>query len=253
VVAIGFAQLWAWGRDKSWAGILLLLAAAVTFGFQIFATIQYGEKTIWLFVAGGLLLVGSLMLFFQKRLAYLAILAAMMIVPAYWTVMTTISNANQNLPTAYAGASEQAGPNGFARPQNDSRASGANSELVDYLQANTQDVEYLAAVPSSMQGAPLVLATGRPVLYMGGFGGQDDVVGAEDLAEMVANGELRYILYGGDRGNKQDISNWLAASCEVASQFSDGNAQGANQIHGQNQPQPPGGGGQSSTLYVCLP
>jgi 4-amino-4-deoxy-L-arabinose transferase-like glycosyltransferase len=253
VVAIGFAQLWAWGRDKSWAGILLLFAAAVTFGFQIFATIQYGEKTIWLFVAGGLLLVGSLMLFFQKRLAYLTILAAMMIVPAYWTVMTTVSNANQNLPTAYAGASEQAGPNGFARPQNDSRASGANSELVNYLQANTQDVEYLVAVPSSQQGSMLVLATGRPVLFMGGFGGQDDVVGAEDLAEMVANGELRYILYGGDRGNKQDISNWLAASCEVASQFSDGNAQGANQNHGQNQPQPPGGGGQSSTLYVCLP
>jgi 4-amino-4-deoxy-L-arabinose transferase-like glycosyltransferase len=257
VVAIGFAQLWAWGRDKSWAGILLLLAAAVTFGFQIFATIQYGEKTIWLFVAGGLLLVGSLMLFFQKRLAYLTILAAMMIVPAYWTVMTTVSNANQNLPTAYAGASEQAGPDGFARPQNDSRASGANSELVDYLQANTQDVEYLVAVPSSQQGSMLVLATGRPVLFMGGFGGQDDVVSVEDLASMVANGELRYVLYGGDRGNKQDIASWLQTSCEVVSEFSAVNSvnspQAAVQADGQNPTQSPGGGGQSSTLYLCLP
>ncbi|MCE7861600.1 MAG: hypothetical protein DYG86_17675 [Chloroflexi bacterium CFX2] len=58
-----------------------------------------------------------------------------------------------------------------------------------------------------------MLATGRPVLYMGGFAGQDEVVTVDDLKEMVASGELRYILYGGDRGNKQDIANWLASSC----------------------------------------
>jgi len=77
-------------------------------------------------------------------------------------------------------------------------------------------------------------------------GGQDDVVSAEDLAEMVANGELRYVLYGGDRGNKEDIANWLASSCSVVSEFS-------NQSNGQNQAQGPDGGGpnQASTLYMC--
>ncbi|MCC6299430.1 MAG: glycosyltransferase family 39 protein [Anaerolineales bacterium] len=254
VVGIGFAQLWDWGKDRSWAGVLLILAAAVTFGFQIFATIQYGEKTLWLFVAGGLLLAGSLMMFFQKKLAYLTILAALIVVPAYWTVMTTVSNANQNLPTAYTGTTEQVGPNGFARQQNDDgQGSAANEDLVNYLQANTQDVEYLVAVPSSQQGSTLVLATGRPVLFMGGFGGQDDVVNAEDLSQMVANGELRYILYGGDRGNKQVIANWLTASCEVVPQFSGASAQGANPLDGQSQPQGPGRSGQSLNLYECLP
>jgi len=35
-----------------------------------------------------------------------------------------------------------------------------------------------------------------------------------DLAEMVANGELRYVLFGG-QGNKLEIANWLQTSCSV--------------------------------------
>ena len=53
--------------------------------------------------------------------------------------------------------------------------------LLDFLRANTQGMKYLVAVESSQVGAPFVLATGRPVLYMGGFNGGDDVVSAEDL------------------------------------------------------------------------
>lgn len=255
MVGIGFTQLWAWGRDRSWAGALLIVAAVITFGFQIFATLQYGEQTMWLFIAGALLLLGSTLMFFQKKVAYLTILTAMLIVPAYWTVMTTVSTANQNLPTAYTGSIEQTGPDGLARPQDDAnRGANANSKLIEYLQANTQDVKYLAAVPSSQQGSTMVLATGRPVLFMGGFSGQDDVFSAEDLAQMVADGELRYIVYGGDRGNQQDIANWVQASCEIVPGFGEANApQGANRVDGQNQPQGPGGGGQSSTLYLCLP
>ena len=260
VVAIGFTQLWDWGKERSWAGVALIITAFITFGFQVFAMLQYGEQTIWLIFPGALLLIGSALVFVQKRMAYLMVLAALVIVPAYWTVMTTLSNANQNLPTAYSG-SNQAGPSGFgnARQQGGGGpGSNVNSELVTYLQANTQDVEYLVAVPSSQQGSTMVLATGRPVLFMGGFGGQDDVVSADDLSALVANGELRYVLYGGDRGNKQDIAQWLQTSCEVVPEFSSvssGNQpQAQNQVNGQNQPQGPNGGGpggQASTLYMC--
>jgi 4-amino-4-deoxy-L-arabinose transferase-like glycosyltransferase len=246
VVAIGFAQLW--GKEKPRAGILLVSAAVLTFGFQIFATIQYGEKTVWLFAAGALLIAGGALMFIQRRLAYLTVLAAILVIPVYWTLMTTVSNANQNLPTAYVGTSQQSGPAGIALRQTDEggRGSNVNPELISYLEANTQNVEYLVAVPSSQQGSVLVLATGRPVLYMGGFGGQDDVVSAEDLAQMVVDGELRYVLYGGDRGNKQDIANWLQTSCEVVPQFVG--------VNSGIQPQGPDGGvpsGQAAVLYSC--
>jgi len=79
----------------------------------------------------------------------------------------------------------------------------------------------------------MVIETGRPVLYMGGFGGQDQVVDAGDLAQMVAEGELKFVLYGGDRGNKQDIANWLNSSCEVVPEF---------RIVESGNPGPPDGG-----------
>ena len=245
VVGMGFAQLWGWGKTRNWVGVLLVAAAIVTIAFQAFAFNQYGESMIWIGLAVLTLLVGGFLLIpaAMRRIAYIVILTAMLIAPVYWTTMTIASNANQNLPTAYSGT-QQSGPDSVNRARDGGQpGSNVNTELLAYLEANTQDVEYLVAVPSSQNGASLVLATGRPVLYMGGFGGQDEVVTADDLAEMVANGELRFVMYGGDRGGKQDIANWLQASCAVVPEFSQQNNQG-------NFQQGPGGN-QAMTLYQC--
>ena len=257
VVGLGFSLLWNWGSKGIWAGVLLLIASAITIAFQWFASNQYGEWSWWMLVSGVLLAAGGLAIGIMKRPAYLMILCAMLIIPAYWTVMTTVSNPNINLPTAYQGTAPVAGPGGLdrARQQDGPRGQNVDREMVDYLQDNTQDVEYLVAVPSAQQGAPLVLATGRPVLYMGGFGGQDHVVSAEDLSEMVMNGELRYVLYGGDRGGKQDIANWLNTSCSIIPQFSNQNVRGPQPPlvdDGQNQSQgQPDRRDQQTILYMC--
>jgi hypothetical protein len=116
-----------------------------------------------------------------------------------------------------------------------------DEDMLAYLEENTADVKYLLAVPSAQNGSTLVLQTGRPVLFMGGFSGGDEVVTAEDLAAMVAGGELRYVLYGGGRGGKQDISNWLQTSCSAVTQF--GQVTGAVGRQGE--------GDQSMTLYEC--
>ena len=43
--------------------------------------------------------------------------------------------------------------------------------LLDHLEQHTQDSIYLMAVLSAMQAGDYVLATGHPVLYLGGFMG----------------------------------------------------------------------------------
>ncbi|MBC7226033.1 MAG: glycosyltransferase family 39 protein [Thermoflexales bacterium] len=223
VVGTGTAQFREWTRTHPWTGVLLVLAAAGTLGYQAFAFRQYGESLSVLALAALLLLAGGLFLLIParaRRVAVPVILAAMLVAPAYWTGMTVAAGADQNLPTAYPGAQQfRPGPGARAGASAPARAGRANADLVAYLQANTQDVEYLVAVPSSQTGAPLVLATGRPVLYMGGFGGQDRVVTAEDLQKMVAEGRLRYVLYGG-MGGRQDIAAWLQTSCTVVPEFS---------------------------------
>jgi hypothetical protein len=96
-----------------------------------------------------------------------------------------------------------------------------NQALLDYLEPRTQDTFYLMAVPSSMQGADYVLATGRPVLYLGGFKGADQVVTANQLAQLVETGRLRYIYWSGNGGlsNQTDLSAWITTACTAVQGF----------------------------------
>ncbi len=97
-------------------------------------------------------------------------------------------------------------------------ARDASDKFIGFLEANTQGIKYLAAVPSSGIGATLVLVTGRPVLYMGGFSGNDHVVDAGDLAELVAKGELRYVLFTRE-WDRPGILHWLKTACTRVEQF----------------------------------
>jgi hypothetical protein len=147
----------------------------------------------------------------------------MLVIPAYWTLMTAISNANQTFPSAYVGGSLSLDSHYAANDPN----VYANQRLLAYLQSNTQDVKYLVAVPSSTQGVPLVLTSERPVLYIGGFGGLDPVIDVNGLKELVAKGDLRYVLYAPffrrpsstGRGDPE-ILDWLKTSCLVVTDFS---------------------------------
>lgn len=220
MVGIGFSQLYHWGKNSNWVLVVLIASVVVTLGFQIFAATQYNEFAWWMLGSGILLGLGILLQSVSRRAAYAVILSAAMVIPAYWSVMTVTNGSNNNLPTAYEGQNRNA-QDGFlaSPPQNDGGNRSVNAELLSYLEANTQGMKYLIAVPSSQQGAQYVIETGRGVLYMGGFSGSDEVVTVDDLKELVANGDLRYILYGDERSNKQDISNWLNTSCTIAREF----------------------------------
>ena len=244
VVGIGFARFWTWGDDQKWGGLILAGAAALTIGFQAYTILQYGVSLGWILGSGCLLVLGLLALAFQKKLAHLILLAAMAFIPLYWTVMTSANEGDVRLPTAYAGSQQEMSraPRPPQRPADSGPAAvDQAAALLDYLIQNTQDVEYLVAVPSSQQfGSELVLATGRPVLLMGGFNGGDAVVSAADLAEMVADGRLRYVYYG-EAGNAE-IRNWLQASCSSVPEF---------RSVSRGTPGGQGPESQAGTLYLC--
>ncbi|MFQ5435042.1 MAG: hypothetical protein ACE5FD_09215, partial [Anaerolineae bacterium] len=128
----------------------------------------------------------------------------------------------------------------FAAPDRNNNRQ-VDESLLAYLQANTQDNEYLMAVSSSMQGAAYVLETGRPVLYMGGFGGGDPVVDATDIARMVTDGDLAFVMLGGGRSGQQGVSEWVQANCTAVPQLT------------TNQTTPPGPNGRNAaSLYHCV-
>ena len=251
LVGMGVVELWRLRQDRPWLTLgLLLIAAGGTLALQI-ATAQAFLKTIWwqplvigMFILGGVLLVAQRR---QSRVAlagFACIVAAMLITPGIWSGLTTLySSENQSLPSAYSGRAS--GPVNRGGLQVD-------QALLNYLESHTQDTTYLMAVPSSMQGADYVLATGRPVLYLGGFMGQDKVESSASLARMVAEGKLRFIYWSGQSGGQSDISTWVTTACTPVRGFDSatrntGAPDGTTaQAGGMSRP-----GGLQVTLYDC--
>jgi 4-amino-4-deoxy-L-arabinose transferase-like glycosyltransferase len=224
LVAIGITELWDLGKTKPvLAASILSVAAIGTIAFQVYTANNFVE-TIWWIPAVVVLLaagIATMALAIRKKYniniatGFALTIVAMLLTPGIWSVYTILSaSQNQSLPASYSG--EAIGP--VAQ-----RGLQINQSLLDYLQANTSDTEYLMAVPSAMQGADYVLATGRPVLYIGGFNGQDQVVSSDDLEQMVKDGELRYVYWSaegrGPAGANAEISSWVTSSCTAIQGF----------------------------------
>ena len=248
VVGGGFGQLWRWSStrmiqpNRRWVDALLVAAAAVTIAFQIYTAAQYGATSAWVHLPVILLMAATGLLIVFRGAGYLTVLVSLLTIPLIWTALTVFDATPEvNLPTAFDGARQTASRTGSQLNERNQ----ANSDLVAYLQANTQDTEFMVAVPDAHAGSPLVLATGRPALYMGGFNGADPVIDADGLAELVANGDLRYVLFGGVNG-KQEIAQWLQTSCTVVPEFSQ-----TNQRPVQNQQRQGGRNNQENVLYQC--
>ncbi len=265
LVAIGVALLWRLRASHPWLAIVLLLgAAAGTLGLQVVTAAAFTANLWWLALAIGLLITGAGVLIATANkppaqsgalAGFACVIAAMLLIPGIWSGLTTFnSSANQSLPSAYSG--QGIGPANGGRAQ-------LNTVLLDYLQTHTQGMKYLMVVPSSMQGADYVIATGRPVLYAGGFSGQDKVVSADDLAQMVANGELRYVYWDARSGNglgggnglgvrpQADISKWVTNACAPVPGF-EAATQNAGAPDGTGGPGPVNGDGPNGRMQVTL-
>lgn len=77
----------------------------------------------------------------------------------------------------------------------------ADAPLVNYLLANRGSAEYLVAVQGAQSAESLILATGLPVMAMGGFSGADPAPTLAEFQQLVAAKKVRYVLIGGRQGS----------------------------------------------------
>lgn len=224
----GMAELWRMHRQHGWIGWLMVeIAAALTLAAQWSILVQLSSSPlIWLaallvFMLGiGLLALGLWRPGYApdtwQRRALAGVAVSMLLMPAAWAILTAAdSRPDVRLPSAWAGDTGfgenrralSQGPVGYANPV----------LLLLYIEPRTFDVDYVLAVPDANAGANFVLATRRPVLYIGGFLGTDPIVNAKDLKEMVRADRLRYVWDAGERLRllKPDIAGWLRASCRL--------------------------------------
>ncbi|MFF7638459.1 ArnT family glycosyltransferase [Kitasatospora sp. NPDC008050] len=88
-------------------------------------------------------------------------------------------------------------------------------ELFGYVEAHNGGARYLLAAYPWQASSPYILATAAKVLPMGGFTGQVPWPTADQLRDLVADGQVRHVLIGRDPsgGAIRDTTDWVRAHC----------------------------------------
>ncbi len=91
--------------------------------------------------------------------------------------------------------------------------SSSDSKLISFLEKNNTGEKFLIAVPDASEAEPIILATGKPVMAIGGFSGNDKTLTVEKLQQMVKAGEIKYFLVGGKggmgRNSSDEVTQWV--------------------------------------------
>jgi 4-amino-4-deoxy-L-arabinose transferase-like glycosyltransferase len=107
------------------------------------------------------------------------------------------------------------GPGGSAQPTAQTR------QLVAWLKSHQPGSKYLLATPGSTQAGQYILA-GASALPMGGFSGRGPFPSTDQLAKLVEQGKLRYVLIEGggpiggpgpDSGRSAARTAWVTSHC----------------------------------------
>ena len=242
IAALGGAGLaWMWHdyRGTSWRGWLLPVSLVPVSLVQRHILRYYTSWHPWIAasivpVAFGaallLVLLRALRLFAPKRAGFtldsLAIRGGMVLLavgivtiglaPSAWAMETTLHDAGGLLPTA--GPVTRGGRGGFAFQTNsrfdipglpNAVAPGDFGNQVDpltlqFLLRNQGNTKFLVGTLNATSAAPIILATGKPVMALGGFTGSDPILSVSDLQNLIANGTVRFFMlqggFGGGRG-----------------------------------------------------
>jgi 4-amino-4-deoxy-L-arabinose transferase-like glycosyltransferase len=195
-------------------------------------------------LAGGLLLVRAGVGTIERdRLAGRGLVAAavlaLAIAPLSWSAWTTFHSPGGSLPSGgppLIGAAGQ-GDGGFlglpgglpsdgpGGPGGPGGASGdsSSSPLVGFALAHAHDARFVLATASAQEAAPIIIATGLPVMTLGGYTGDDETLTVDQFKARVAAGDVRYVLVGGFGagggyfGGANLVIRWARSNCPPVS------------------------------------
>ncbi|MDA0182926.1 glycosyltransferase family 39 protein [Solirubrobacter phytolaccae] len=231
LAGVGLPMLAGWAR-RSWPGAVALAVGLTLSAWVAVAVLARSpDFAPWLRtaipVATAIALYGVAALrvpaLLPRRALAVTAVAAIIAVgagPASYAVVTSGQALNGNNVTA-SPTTTSGGPGGggFGGGGMGGGQQSTSTALTDYLVANQGSAKYLVAVSGSQTAAPIILATGKAVVTMGGFSGSDNAPTLEQLQAMVSGGELQYVLVsegGGGRGGpggggSSEITEWVTA------------------------------------------
>jgi 4-amino-4-deoxy-L-arabinose transferase-like glycosyltransferase len=219
VIGIGAVTLW----RKGFVGVAVLSGAVALAALQTYVLLDSVLLLVLGLAAAGLLLV-------IERNLWVAALAVVIALagPATYSFETAAATHTGAIPAAGpastgfggggpTGGGGGGGGGGFAG------GGGGMSGLLDApsvgdnlatLLKNSGDYSWAAATVGSNNAAGYQLASGEPVLAIGGFNGTDPYPTLAQFQEMVRDGQVRYFL--GDGGMSSTSSGGSDAGAQIA-------------------------------------
>jgi 4-amino-4-deoxy-L-arabinose transferase-like glycosyltransferase len=242
LVGIGVGLLWPRRHTLAGAaGLGLGMLATTATSFELLSrSTDFLPWLRWAVLVGGmtasvaLALAGSMGTGLRRTAAALAIVAALA-GPAAYSVETAATAHTGSMPVAgpasagatggFGGGTRGSLPGGAAfgggtAPTGQQGGGGdsaqVSSAITTLLQQDAGSYTWVAATTGSMAAAPYQLATGEPVMAIGGFTGSDDAPTLAQFQADVAAGEIHYFIAGGGFGGGQggggsSIATWVAA------------------------------------------
>jgi len=222
LVGAGVVAMWKDYRRPGWRGWLLPLALVFSAAAEAVILAAFPDWSRWLtplvgvlcLGAAGSLTVARLMKQASRRhwLAAVATLGvlALLIAPTVWAIIPVWHGNDAHLP--FAGPELLEKPSQRGDMPDMPHFGWGMSRLVDYLLANREKEPFLAATLDANTAAPIILATGEPVMALGGFTGGDQILSVEDLEEWVTAGAVRFFLLP-DQAGQRDLTGWITTHC----------------------------------------
>lgn len=254
LAAIGITTMWELYKEGSWKAwflpVSLMINGAVHL-LMLYYFISYSDIIKVLIVLVVLLnIVPSIILCIlniknmlkpdsnetlklKKTLVSLA-LSGILVTPFAGSVAVLFTSLNSSFPAAglelLSSSGQGNGPQGAGSSMKGAsrNSTSSNSKFISFLLKNKTTEKYLLAVSSSNDAADIIINTGESVMSLGGFLGNNNAISLAEFKQMVKNGEIRYVMVGGDKGNGSSsaIMNWVksAGTLVSSSEYSDTNA-----------------------------
>ena len=185
------------GGDRRRAVAIVLAGCALAGTIAAEIVLMHREHYLLWFVPVLLLgaAVGFCALVVQRRLAAPAmafLFALLLVAPAAYASTTWLAPVEGTFPVA--GPKQANGPGGYGLTKRDLRIDLA---LLHYVASHHPGSRWALLTVSADTAAPLTL-NGLDAGALGGYGGTDPAVDGPRLARMVADGQARYVLLGGE-------------------------------------------------------
>jgi 4-amino-4-deoxy-L-arabinose transferase-like glycosyltransferase len=228
LVAMAVTLLW---RRQAYVGLGALLGASALYGATLLLQADYdvlGWIVLLVAVVAAITLgLGDVTAPKVRAALASAVIAVTLLGPLSFSMETASRATSGSLPSAGPNLGASSGPGGGTMPGGPGGlldSPEVDGELATLLSDNADSYTWVAAGIGSQTAAGYQLATGEPVMAIGGFNGSDPSPTLAQFQQYVADDRIHWFIAGGSGGpagmapgggTSSEISSWVEQNFEA--------------------------------------